>query len=166
MRTAPGGIGPRVVRLSLRSMARSLPLLLLFAAWPSLATTPVGVWINEKQTVAVRVAPCDTALCGRIVWLAKPFRKDGTLKRDEGRPLCGLTVMQGFRPGEDGSAWLEGSVYDPASSTNYRGRMQLTDADTLEVRGYALVSLFGRTVVWRRRAEPPGACPVSAPAAP
>lgn len=133
---------------------------LMFAVWPALAGTPLGLWINEKQTVAVRVAPCETRLCGRIVWLAKPFRKDGTLKRDEGRPLCGLAVMQDFAPVEDG-AWLEGSIYDPASSTTYSGRMRLTDADTLEVRGYALVSLLGRTVIWHRMAEVPGTCPVA-----
>lgn len=133
---------------------------LMLAVWPAHAGTPLGLWINEKQTVAVRVAPCETRLCGRIVWLAKPFRKDGTLKRDEGRPLCGLDVMRDFAPAEGGT-WLEGSIYDPASSSTYSGRMRLTDADTLEVRGYALVSVLGRTVIWHRVADVPGACPIA-----
>ena len=146
----------RVALLARRAIAAGL----VFAVWPAHAVTPLGLWINEKQTVAVHLAPCEARLCGRIVWLAKPFRKDGTLKRDEGRPLCGLAVMHGFTPVE-GSAWLEGSIYDPASSSTYSGRMRLTDPDTLEVRGYALVSVLGRTVIWHRVAEVPGACPVA-----
>lgn len=148
------------MRAASRFARRAVMSGLMFALCSAHASTPLGLWINEKQTVAVRVAPCETRLCGRIVWLAKPFRKDGTLKRDEGRPLCGLVVMQDFASVQ-GGAWLEGTIYDPASRSTYSGRMRLTDADTLEVRGYALVSVLGRTVLWRRVTDVPDTCPVA-----
>lgn len=137
---------------------RALALGLLLAAGPASAGTPLGLWINAKQTVAVRVAPCDSGLCARIVWLAKPYRKDGALKRDGGRPWCGLTVVHDWQPAV-GAAWAAGSVYAPASGTSYRGRIRLTAADTLAVRGYKLHPLIGRTLVWRRLAAAPGGCP-------
>lgn len=139
---------------------RALALGLLLVAGPASASTPLGLWINQKQTAVVRVAPCETGLCARIVWLAKPYRKDGTLKRDAGQPWCGLTVVRDWRPGADAAAWAAGTVHDPASGATYRGRLRLS-GDSLEVRGFVLVPLLGRTLVWRRVASVPGACPRS-----
>ncbi len=139
-------------------MRRAVILGLVLAAAPASAGTPLGLWINQQQTVVVRVAPCETGLCARIVWLAKPYRKDGTLKRDAGQPRCGLTVVRDWQPG-DGATWGPGTIYDPASGTTYRGRLRLVDADILAVRGYVLLPALGRTLLWRRVASVPGPCP-------
>ncbi len=122
--------------------------------------SPQGIWLNEKETVAVRMARCGDAgpLCGRIVWLKKPYRKDGSLKRDDGRPFCGLQVVRDMaRKGEN--RWSGGTIYDPDEGTSYRGRLRLDGADRLKVRGYILVPVLGRTMVWQRIPRSPGPCP-------
>ena len=47
--------------------------------------------------------------------------------------------------------WAEGRIYDPKSGSDYSCEMKLIDENTLEVRGYIGVSLFGRTDVWKRQ---------------
>jgi hypothetical protein len=70
-----------------------------------------GLWVDhrdsDKHKVAVSIEDCDGLLCGRIYWLKKPT-SGGAPKRDQhnpdaalrDRPLCGLKIMTGFRPGE------------------------------------------------------------------
>jgi uncharacterized protein (DUF2147 family) len=47
--------------------------------------------------------------------------------------------------------WTGGRVYDPNSGNTYRGTITLIDADTLKLRGYVGITLFGRTEIWKRR---------------
>lgn len=66
-----------------------------------------------------------------------------------GRPLKGLTILSGFTYDEDGR-WVGGRVYDPNSGKTYKGTIRQVDANTLELRGYIGISLFGRTETWKR----------------
>ena len=56
----------------------------------------------------------------------------------------GLSIYDG--PGE----WKGGDIYDPESGKTYSSYMFLKDKNTLKVRGYVGISLFGRTEVWTR----------------
>ena len=47
--------------------------------------------------------------------------------------------------------WEEGKIYDPKSGNDYSCEIKMTDANTLEVRGYVGISMFGRTDVWKRQ---------------
>lgn len=148
------------IQLPLRAVVLAVTLA---GTWMSVAAAgldPRGFWLNEKGTVAVTIAPCDgeEILCGHIIWLEKPYRDNGELKRDGDRPYCGLPVLRGMKPaGKD--LWSGGSVYDPDSGKTYKSRMRLKGPDTLEVHGYVLIPLLGRTLVWHRVPEPPGPCP-------
>jgi uncharacterized protein (DUF2147 family) len=60
---------------------------------------------------------------------------------------------------EDGKAAVEiyrcdseycGSIYDTDNGKTYSCKMTL-DNDTLKVRGFVGISLFGRTTVWKRK---------------
>jgi len=65
------------------------------------------------------------------------------------RPVKGVVFMTGFRyAGND--RFENGRIYDPQSGNTYRGRMRLVADDTLEVRGFLGISLFGATQVWKR----------------
>lgn len=66
-----------------------------------------------------------------------------------GRPLDGLTIMRGFVYDGEGK-WVNGTVYDPNSGKTYKCTVTLTGADTLKIRGYVGVSLFGRSETWTR----------------
>ena len=124
---------------------------------------PRGIWLNKKETVAVEIAACGEgrSLCGDIVWLKKPYDKSGELKRDDGRPLCGMTVLRDMAPHGD-RTWQGGTVYDPDGGATYRSRLTLENPDTLEIHGYVLVPLLGKTLVWQRISSPPGHCPTGA----
>lgn len=113
---------------------------------------PTGVWLMEKNEVAIRVYECDDGLCGRIVWLEKPLDKQGQPKRDKrnpdagarDRPLCGVQVLTGLRPA-GGDRWEGGTIYNPEDGKTYTASIRLADPDTLKVRGYVGISLLGKT---------------------
>ena len=65
------------------------------------------------------------------------------------RSLLGITILQGFTYAGDG-VWKGGTIYDPNSGNTYKSTMTLVDRDTLKVRGYIGVSLFGRSDTWTR----------------
>ena len=51
--------------------------LLASSAAPALAATPEGLWLTEDRGGIIRIEPCGTALCGRIVGMTE-FMPDGT----------------------------------------------------------------------------------------
>ncbi len=70
-----------------------------------------------------------------------------------GRKLQGLVIMSGFEYDSDGK-WSKGTIYDPNSGNTYKCTLRLIDRNTLKVRGYIGLSLFGRNDTWTRE-EPP-----------
>jgi uncharacterized protein (DUF2147 family) len=65
------------------------------------------------------------------------------------RPIVGLAILDGFTYDGDGT-WSGGTIYDPANGKTYKAKMSLEGRDTLDVRGYVGVPLFGRTTTWKR----------------
>ncbi|MBC6697280.1 DUF2147 domain-containing protein [Hymenobacter puniceus] len=120
----------------------------------------IGVWKNGEGTGMVQIYKKGDKYFGRIVWLKVPNNPDGTPRTDVNNPdetkrktpLKGLENMRNFAyTGEN--KWENGSIYDPKNGSDYSCEMTLTDANTLEVRGFIGVSLFGRTDVWKRQVK-------------
>lgn len=117
----------------------------------------VGPWLSEQKEVVVEFYRCDEGLCGRIAWLAKPYRKSGELKRDEENPdpalrdrhWCGIQVIRGLEPEGDG-VWDDGKVYDPKSGNTYDLQIRLEDEEKLTLRAYLGIKLIGRSETWTR----------------
>lgn len=65
------------------------------------------------------------------------------------RPLQGLAIMTGFNYDGDGR-WSGGKVYDPNTGKTYKCTLTQLDDDTVKIRGYIGVSLFGRSETWTR----------------
>jgi uncharacterized protein (DUF2147 family) len=116
----------------------------------------VGQWLTAGGTSKIEVYKCGDEYCGKIAWLKEP-EKDGKPKVDENNPdvklrsreLLGLTILREFHfDGDD--AWKGGKIYDPKSGNDYSAKMTLVDEHTLELRGYVLMPLFGRTETWTR----------------
>ena len=105
-------------------------------------------WIDLRQrgeTVIGIIAGSPNARPG------EPERRD-VLNPDPAlrhRKLNGLTFMQGFVYSGD-HRWNGGTIYDPNSGKTYRGTITLVDRDTMKLRGFIGVSLFGRTDTWTR----------------
>jgi len=119
----------------------------------------LGVWLSGSGKAKIKIFK-DNAnkFHGKIVWLREPKYEDGTVKVDKNNPddakkktpLLGLQNLRGFVY-EGNKKWVDGQIYDPENGSDYSCKMELTDDNTLEVRGFIGVSLFGRTDVWKRQ---------------
>lgn len=115
-----------------------------------------GHWLSGKKKLIVEFYPCGGEVCGRIAWLAKPY-KDGELRRDKHnpdpalrhRPFCGIEVIRGLEPDGDG-VWNGGKVYDPKRGETYSLEVTQTGADELELRAYIGLKIFGKSETWTR----------------
>lgn len=65
------------------------------------------------------------------------------------RALLGITILRGFEYAGD-QVWKGGTIYDPNSGNTYRSSMTLLDRNTLKVRGYIGLAMFGRSDTWTR----------------
>jgi uncharacterized protein (DUF2147 family) len=117
----------------------------------------IGVWESGNGKARIKIDKADEKFNGRIVWLREPNDENGKPKVDKNnteealrtKPLLGYSMLKGFSfAGE--KVWKDGTIYDPESGSTYSCAITMTDENTLDVRGYIGVSLFGRTDVWKR----------------
>ena len=114
-----------------------------------------GRWLTQEKDGWIRVELVGDSLEGRIA--GAPPGSPSEREFDDRNPdpslrtrkLDGLAIMTGFEYAGDGR-WKNGTVYDPNSGKTYRCTLTLLDADTVKIRGYIGVSLFGRSETWTR----------------
>lgn len=117
----------------------------------------VGVWEVGSGKARVKITKYGDKFGGKIVWLKEPTYPDGTKKADKNNPdetkrtipLLGYNNLLGFSY-KGKSEYDGGTIYDPENGNVYNCNISLKDDNTLEVRGYIGVSLFGRTDTWKR----------------
>ena len=118
----------------------------------------MGDWFTAGASAVVKVSPCasgEGTLCGRVVWLWDPSTATDTRNPDpalRARPLVGLDMLSGFRPGAPGE-WTGGRIYNPEDGNTYSATLKLRDATTMEVRGCVL--FVCRSQLWRRTSALP-----------
>lgn len=117
----------------------------------------LGQWVTAGGESRVAIYACDSlTYCGRIVWLRDSL-KDGKPVLDDknpedmfkSRPVLGLVILRGFTYDGD-RVWSGGKIYDPKSGNDYSAKMTLAEDGTLDLRGYVVIPLFGRTEKWIR----------------
>jgi len=65
------------------------------------------------------------------------------------KPILGLVFIEGMR--RSGLTYEGGTILDPETGTLYGANMQLSrDGNTLTVRGYVGLPLFGQSQTWKR----------------
>lgn len=114
-----------------------------------------GVWLNEKGDGLIRIERDGASIKGTIIGAPDGSRTSNDA-RDEKNPdpalrdrrLIGLVILGEYKP--DGDQWIKGQIYDPDVGKYYKSKITLRDSNTLEVRGYVGVSLFGKSQVWTR----------------
>jgi uncharacterized protein (DUF2147 family) len=62
---------------------------------------------------------------------------------------------------EDGE-YVDGYVYNPRDGKTYRFEAKIIDRETLKIRGYMGISLFGQNQIWKRAHLPVQAAPQQA----
>lgn len=119
----------------------------------------LGVWLTGTGKGKIKIyKDKENKYHGKLVWLRDPLNEEGQPKVDKNNPdeskkklpLLGLQNLRNFvYAGEN--KWIDGQIYDPENGSDYSCKMELVDDNTLEVRGFIGISLFGRTDVWKRQ---------------
>ena len=66
-------------------------------------------------------------------------------------PILGMNILTGLK--KDGDEWSGGKILDPKNGKEYKCYIKLIDNNTLKLRGYIGISMFGRTAIWKRAEE-------------
>ena len=129
------------------------------------APAPVGYWLTAEGTSIVQIEESGGKLRGRIVWLKEPNSPKGAEQGPAGQPkvdihhpdaakrgrkLLGMEIVWGFAPPDAKGVAEGGQVYDPRNGKTYSGTITMVGKDRLELRGYIMVSLIGRSSTWTR----------------
>lgn len=117
----------------------------------------IGNWLTTgKEPAKIQIYKSGEKFYGKIVWLKIPTYNgrpkvdiNNPDKAKRNNPDIGLIILTGFKfDGDD--EWKSGDIYDPESGKTYSSYLFLKDKNTLKVRGYVGISLFGRTETWAR----------------
>ena len=121
----------------------------------------VGEWYNNEKDAVIAISKTEkNTFDGHIVWMEFPNDENGNPKVDnlnpdeslQSRPRMGLKIMYDFKYESD-NKWTDGEIYDPKSGNTYNGNMSLTSENTLDLRGYVGLPIFGRTSTWTRKLD-------------
>ena len=143
-------------------MKQRIALLFLIASLISFAAHSqneadgiTGTWFTGgKEPTKIQIYKSDEIFYGKIVWLKNPIENgkqridaNNPDKSKRSNPIVGLIMLTGFKF-DGGDEWKGGDIYDPESGKTYSSFIYLKDKNTLRVRGYIGISLFGRTETW------------------
>ena len=126
-------------------------------AGPAFAADPMGTWYTGDKDSQVRIANCNGALCGNLVWLKEPndpatgrpkTDKNNADASKQSRPLIGVPIVLGMKPNGTPNQW-SGNVYNASDGKTYSGSFTLMDANTAELKGCAL-AVFCKSQTWTR----------------
>ncbi|MEO6522862.1 MAG: DUF2147 domain-containing protein [Mucilaginibacter sp.] len=114
----------------------------------------IGKWANASGEDHIYIYKKGDKYFGKLGWIKFPD-KNGKPKVDENnpdpaqktRPVLNLELLKNFT--FDGDKYTDGTIYDPKSGKTYSCKMTI-GGNTLKIRGYIGISLFGRTEVWTK----------------
>ncbi|HTP39768.1 MAG TPA: DUF2147 domain-containing protein [Steroidobacteraceae bacterium] len=112
----------------------------------------LGRWLTEPRDGIIEITrTADGHFEGQIIGGNEPGKldsknPDASLR---GKPLRGQVIARALAY-DGANKYSGGTIYDPASGSTYKLRMELRDDGTLKVRGYIGISLLGKTQVWTR----------------
>ncbi|MBX9705520.1 MAG: DUF2147 domain-containing protein [Gammaproteobacteria bacterium] len=150
----------------------ALSAVALAAATPTPAATPDGYWAAKDDSTGKVLSVIQ-------VWKAADGSYDGRIykimdvtvdgKRQDpsdkcttcsgvlaNKPFLCMQVVYNMQASTDtANTWDSGQAYDPKTDNTYKAKMWLDDSgNVLNVRGYIMMPLLGRTQVWTRVDKP------------
>ena len=130
-----------------------IPLFLLSVSLlaSSNADAILGEWLSQEKDGKIVIFKQGDQYFGKISWGKIPGKKD-TKNPDEklrNKELLGAVILKNFK--FTGSAWENGTIYDPNSGKTYDCILKIRDGNkTLDIRGFVGAAMFGRTSTWTR----------------
>lgn len=104
---------------------------------PAPAEAFSGVYYDHTGRSAIKVSPCGSGLCGRIVWVKNKAHAKG----------CGMAIIGGGK--RVGNSYDKGWIYNPDNGRKYNVEVSRAGPG-LKVVGYAGSKLLSKTMIWRR----------------
>jgi uncharacterized protein (DUF2147 family) len=145
----------RGIRVFAVEKAGSLPTLApskMSGSTASPGDAVLGTWLVDENAAAIEIYREEGAYFGKISWLGKKDdREKAAPESSPGmyeQPHPGMVILRNFR--FDGSAWTDGTLYNPTNGKTYRGVLHLDAEGELHVRGFVGLELLGHSVVWKR----------------
>jgi uncharacterized protein (DUF2147 family) len=118
-----------------------------------------GVWYNDIKTAKIQISKGNNGkFNGKIIWLKVTNDEAGKPRTDiknpnkdlRARPLMGLHLLANFtKDPDDENKYIDGTIYDPLNGKVYMCKITYK-GQTLGIRGYVMIPLFGRTTSWSR----------------
>ena len=116
----------------------------------------IGVWLRDDNYIKIEIYKAGPQYFGRLIEGNSLYEADGvTLKKDEHnavdrlrrRQLKNLTVLTNFD--YEGRAY-GGTFYDFETGKWYKSTLKLQGENVLKIRGYTVLSPFGKSTTWTR----------------
>jgi uncharacterized protein (DUF2147 family) len=118
---------------------------------------PTGLWLTQNQRSAIRIDRCGESICGKVAWIIKDGMQTDSKNPDaalRARPMCGVPILWGFKHNpKNAKVWEDGKIYKADDGDTYKATVSVVDANTLNLRGYMGLPLFGKTQHWKRVSE-------------
>lgn len=120
----------------------------------------IGKWLTSDNRAHIQIFKDGEKYYGKIVWIkdpndpatGKPWLDKGNPDRTlRTRPVMGLVMLNNFVYDKDEGEFKGGTLYDSRKGETYKGKMWLSDTNTLKMRGY--VWIFYQTEKWTRVIE-------------
>ncbi|MDB2658394.1 DUF2147 domain-containing protein [Flavobacteriaceae bacterium] len=106
---------------------------------------------NKIESV-IEVYEKDSKAFAKIISISDSNRSAATCVECSGKrknaAILGMNILTGLT--KDGNEWSGGKILDPKNGKEYKCYLQLLDNNTLKLRGYIGISMFGRTAIWKR----------------
>ena len=110
----------------------------------------VGDWWTESRAAIVRFSRAkDGTYLGVLRWGNNPQKDvNNPDPKLRDRAVIGIVLMWHLRY-EDGE-YVDGYVYNPEDGDTYRMNAEVLSPESLKIRGYLGIALFGKTQTWAR----------------
>jgi uncharacterized protein (DUF2147 family) len=113
--------------------------------------SPLGRWLTASGNLVIEIAPCGSALCGKVVEVRGNRSMEDIHKTIAVRAMPGMKIITDLVP--YGDEW-QGKIFNRENGKTY-DCLIARDGRNLSVRPYIFISLIGQTQIWTRAITPP-----------
>jgi len=114
----------------------------------------IGEWYTEDQRSIIEVSKHKGQFYGKITWVESGKPRKDIHNSDESvrdRLITDVYVMRDFIYNHVSNEYEEGLIYNIGNGKEYSGKIYFKDNNTIIVRGFVGISLFGKDLELTRK---------------